>query len=78
LLAMLSLGSLPTDSMLLGPGLAVPSSLSLGVLDRETGERDVISLPAPVQGAIQLRLATSAPLFALLRRADTLLTLESD
>ncbi len=32
LLAMLSLGSLPTDSMLLGPGLAVPSSLSLGVL----------------------------------------------
>jgi hypothetical protein len=53
-------------------------SLSLGVLDRETGERDVISLPAPVQGAIQLRLATSAPLFALLRRADTLLTLESD
>ena len=32
LLAVLSLGSLPTDSMQLGPGLAVPSSLSLGLL----------------------------------------------
>ncbi len=31
-LGVLSLGSLPTDSMLLGPGLAVPSSLSLGLL----------------------------------------------
>jgi len=32
LIAVLGLGTLPTDTMLLGPALAVPSSLSLGVL----------------------------------------------
>ncbi len=60
----------------LDPRAGPDESLRLSILDGETGERELVALPQPVEGAMQLRLAPDSPLFALLRRADTLLTLE--
>jgi hypothetical protein len=62
----------------LDPKSEIASGFDLSAVDRETGERHGYALSGPVQGVIQMRLPPDAPLLALLRKADTLITLSPE